>query len=185
MLRSFLTLLVSSALWGCTTHNARLSALKSVPYDERTPAELYNLALNHFASDSEIRELTMDDRTSVCDDLDLPQWKGTKVDTLRVEARQAAADCARRTDARLRIHMDSLHVTKRVSAQSNPHHPKASIRAPMVFLSQAGLSDDGTVAMMSVGMYCGGGLCASNDIYWFRRAASGWVLYAVWNVSVS
>lgn len=174
------------SLVGCVHRQGGHSALQSMPYDTRTPLELYSLVLNHYAARAGIRLLTVDDHTTThCYDFSLPQWRGTLVDTLSIEATQAAADCAARSVAPLRIPLDSLQLVTRVYRQSDRRHPAPSIDTPLIFLSQAGLSEDGTFAMMAVGMFCGGGLCGSDDIYWFRSGPERWELYAVWNVGNS
>jgi hypothetical protein len=161
--------------------SARPSPTTLQPVDSTTPPDLLNAVLARYARGAQL--LIIDDQTTACMDMSLPQWR-TLMDTLTAQAREAAADCARRSATRLRLRSEALRSSIPFVLQS-ARTGKPSLQRPLLFFSQAGFSADGSLAVIEVDMFCGGGLCGSDDMYWFRRTPAGWDLYAAWDLGVS
>jgi len=124
--------------------------------------------------------ITVADSSSDCWDMSLPQWKGRRLDTLDVRSQEALRSCFGRSA--IKVHMpEALRAgALAVMWQSDRRHPTASIVHPLLFISRAGLSADGRIAVIDVYTSCGGGLCASSELLWFRRAEGGWQLMTSW-----
>ena len=153
-----------------------------LPVDDGSPPAVYNAILARY--DSGVEALIVDDYTSLCEDLSLPQNKWI-ADTLAVPSREAVDDCRRRAATRLRVRTTDLRARIPIFSQRTKMRPEVSIAVPLLFLSPVGFSRDSTIAAVSVGMHCGGPVCGSNDVFWLESTSSGWRVTAAWNVSVS
>jgi hypothetical protein len=151
------------------------------PIDSVAPPDILTSVL--LAYSRRTRLLIVDDHTSSCMDMSLPQWHST-FDTLSIAARVAAQDCTRRSATRLRIPISALRAPVPVVSQSS-RRAKPSIETPVLFLSRAGVSSDGSIAAIEVSMYCGGSVCSATALYWFRKTESGWEFQTRWTLFVS
>jgi hypothetical protein len=124
--------------------------------------------------------ITVDDSSSHCWDMNLPQWSGRRVDTLDVESRDALRSCYDRSATKVRMPEALRTGALAVMWQSDRRHPAASIVHPVLFGSRAGLSADGRIAVVDVYTFCGGPICASSELLWFHRTERGWQLVASW-----
>jgi hypothetical protein len=181
MTRFPIWLIAASISLGCA-HKSQMAQAPVSVIDSLLPPTILNPVIAYYAT--EAKSIILDDHTSSCMDLSLPQFRGRLTDTLSIQARQAAADCHRRSETQRPVPVSTLRISVPITPQS-ARRGYASLKTPLVFLSQVGFSDDGTVALIDGSMYCGGGLCASNDVFWFRRSGNGWELYTTWNLSVS
>ena len=151
------------------------------PIDSVAPLDVLTIVLAEYSKGA--RLLIVDDQTSGCMDMSLPQWH-SRFDTLSIAAREAAQGCTRRSETRLRIPISALRAPVPIVSQSR-RRARPSIETPVLFLSRAGVSSDGSIAAIQVSMFCGGPVCSGTDLYWFRRTESGWVLHTSWTLFVS
>jgi len=147
-----------------------------------TPAAVYNAILARY--DSGVTTLIVDDSMSACWDLLLPQ-NSWVADTLSPPLLEAALACRDTTASNLPVPFAELVVDVPLIAQSDPRRPDLSMKSPLLFLSRVGFSADSSVAAAEVYWDCGGGLCASQDMYWLRRSGVSWEIIATWNISAS
>lgn len=172
------------ARMGTRADSILVIASSVIPADSASSVGIYNAVLEIYARYPRVTMVSVEDSTSLCMDMALPQWAGL-MDTASRAMRDATADCTRRAKARVALPFGQLRASKPIALQSQPERPEASIETPVLFLSRPGISADGTRAVIDVNMYCGGPVCASDVLYWFRRTASGWEEYASWGLGES